>query len=241
MNSRRIITGTLVAMAAMVAGCSDKGGIVGPSVDEATTFSQSSAGDNYANAKVNPMPIRYLSLDGKLRRSNLEGGCWYFETETGDASPMSERFEPDFGGAIPAELKDGQRLHVRGYVQEDHNSICMIGPSLRITEYKMLSAPPSTSPENQQNDAALAPQNPAGEVTLRGFLGLTERGCYSLTNGKDIHALIMPLSVAPHAIGSFVEVDGYWSMTDGSPCGLGTPLVVTDITYLAPAPLPDAK
>ena len=45
-------------------------------------------------------------------------------------------------------------------------------------------------------------------------------------------------TVAPEAIGSFVEVVGFWSMLDGSPCGLGTPLVVTEITYLAPAPLP---
>ena len=233
MNSKRMIAGTLVAMATLIAGCSDKGGIVGPNVDEATTVSQSSAGDNYSNAKVNPMPIKYLSLDGKLRRSNLEGGCWYFESD------MSERYEPDFGGAIPANLRDGQRLHVRGYIQEDHNSICMIGPSLRVTEYKVLDSPSAhTSADNQVIIASVKPQQPAGEVTLRGYLGLTEKGCYSLSNGKEIHALTMPLSVAPEAIGSFVEVVGFWSMLDGSPCGLGTPLVVTEITYLAPAPLP---
>lgn len=70
-----------------------------------------------------------MKVTGTLRRNDLEGGHWVFETEKGQRYQL----EGDLG-----QLADGQRAELTGEVQKDRMTIGMTGPTLRVTKVKAL-------------------------------------------------------------------------------------------------------
>lgn len=70
-----------------------------------------------------------MKVTGTVRRSDLEGGHWVFETEKGVRYQLA--------GAI-GELSDGQRAELTGEVDKDQMGIGMTGPFFRVKALKTL-------------------------------------------------------------------------------------------------------
>jgi hypothetical protein len=160
-----------------------------------------------------------LALIGKIVRSQIEGGCWYFQTDKGD------RYEPVFASIDPS-IVPGARLYVKGYVDETMASTCMIGPILRITEYKAVYAPTKTMPHRP------------GLVSFEGRLGQTKDGCYFIVTTKANVAMDLPICPSPEFLGTQIAVTGTWSAFDYVPCGMDRLLEVETIAFIGPAPTP---
>ncbi|MGE0488957.1 MAG: hypothetical protein AB7S38_07050 [Vulcanimicrobiota bacterium] len=71
-----------------------------------------------------------MTLKGTLKRSDLEGGVWVFEADSG------ERFHLE--GLDPAHEKDGARLELEGDVDAGGVSIGMMGSVFAVRRAKSL-------------------------------------------------------------------------------------------------------
>lgn len=73
-----------------------------------------------------------MKVTGTIRRSDLEGGHWVFETEKG----VRYQLAGALGGL--SELKDGLRAELTGEVDKDQMGIGMTGPFFRVKSAKAL-------------------------------------------------------------------------------------------------------
>jgi hypothetical protein len=64
-----------------------------------------------------------MKLKGTIRRSDLEGGHWVFETDSGDTYQLT--------GTV-ADAKDGMRAEVEGKVDKQAMGFGMLGPHLAV-------------------------------------------------------------------------------------------------------------
>jgi hypothetical protein len=64
-----------------------------------------------------------MKLKGTIRRSDLEGGQWVLETESGDRYQLT--------GSL-ADAKDGMAAEVEGKVDRNAMGIGMTGPQLAV-------------------------------------------------------------------------------------------------------------
>lgn len=69
-------------------------------------------------------------LQGTLKKSDLEGGVWVFETDDG------ERYHPD--GLGSGLQRDGARLELEGEVDRGAVSIGMMGSVFRVKNARAL-------------------------------------------------------------------------------------------------------
>jgi hypothetical protein len=70
-----------------------------------------------------------MKLKGTIRRNDLEGGLWMFETDGGDRYQLV--------GELDA-CKDGMKAEVEGKVDKGTMGIGMSGPSLTVAKIKAL-------------------------------------------------------------------------------------------------------
>jgi len=70
-----------------------------------------------------------MKLEGTVRRSDLEGGHWTLETESGDRYQLR--------GSL-GDLEDGVRAAVEGKVERDVMGIGMTGPSFAVSKLTLL-------------------------------------------------------------------------------------------------------
>ena len=64
-----------------------------------------------------------MKVKGTIRRSDLEGGHWVLETDSGEHYQLTG----SLGGA-----KDGQAVEIEGKVEKDAMGIGMTGPQLHV-------------------------------------------------------------------------------------------------------------
>ena len=70
-----------------------------------------------------------MKLKGTIRRSDLEGGHWVLETESGEQYQLT--------GSV-ADLKDGMRAEVEGKVDKGAMGIGMTGPHFTVQKLTAL-------------------------------------------------------------------------------------------------------
>jgi hypothetical protein len=216
MNAKRITLAGILMIAIAAAGCSHKGAITGPagSIEELTSTTTTPV--STPAFKQSHELRHWLSFDATIQRTEIEGGCWYLQTDKG------ERYEADFG--VKHALTPGTKLRVKGYLEPWISSYCMIGPVLRIVDYQVMSSGRAT-------DSPTADDG----LSFTGVLGQAKQGCYFITTDKmDIVALELRFSPAPSVLGSRVKVSGNWSALPYSPCDLGPLFVVDQIEFLSP-------
>ncbi len=76
------------------------------------------------------MSVRKVTLEGVVRRSDLEGGLWMFEASDGT------RLQLDRGGGSDL-YKDGVVAKVTGSVDTGTMGIGMSGDILRVESYEL--------------------------------------------------------------------------------------------------------
>jgi hypothetical protein len=64
-------------------------------------------------------------IDGTVKRSDIEGGHWILETESGDRYQLHGETKG---------LSDGMKARVEGKVEKDMMGIGMTGPSFTVTK-----------------------------------------------------------------------------------------------------------
>jgi hypothetical protein len=70
-----------------------------------------------------------ITLSGTMHRSNLEGGCWYLQSDSG-----GKRYELTGDSAVMMRLRfDEQHVVVRGAPAKGAASICMMGEIVRVS------------------------------------------------------------------------------------------------------------
>ena len=69
-----------------------------------------------------------MTVDGIVRRKDIEGGIWILETPDGPGYQLA--------GGDDGLRVDGQRVEVDGEVQRSMISLGMSGPILRVTKYR---------------------------------------------------------------------------------------------------------
>ena len=88
--------------------------------------------DNY-NGEIWGMPYLVTrSYTGTMHHVDVEGGCWKFVTDDG------ESFEPH--GGSDELYEDGQRVTLQGFPREHRDTICQVGPVLRIVSGQVESS-----------------------------------------------------------------------------------------------------
>ncbi len=89
---------------------------------------------------MNRLPV--VSAIGTVHyRGGLEGGCWVFVVERGPRRARDKVYELRGGGDDLYE--DGVRARVYGFVREDVESVCQVGPVLVVTYYRILRPRPA--------------------------------------------------------------------------------------------------
>ena len=70
-----------------------------------------------------------MKLKGTIRRSDLEGGHWVLETESGEQLPAHR---------LGSGVKDGMRAEVEGKVDKGAMGIGMTGPQFAVQKLTAL-------------------------------------------------------------------------------------------------------
>lgn len=234
MSASRFTLIGLMAIAVMVAGCSEKS-IVGP--DQAENFSGKAiksgprAEELDHQAMDNGSKRIYKTLLVTAHKVDVEGGCWYIKEEGGKV------FEPAFNEKC-VNLKEGMKLKVYGWVDLGLASYCMIGPIFRIEHYTILPVNDGTASTLKRSDSYMSSgkaadvvakkstantdKQPAPSDALRGFYNATEEGCMFIENKKGVIAeLNFTKGVCPNiAKGALITVWGSYSLLAWSPCQL---------------------
>lgn len=71
-----------------------------------------------------------MTLTGKVEFTDLEGGVWVFRGDDGKTYQLA--------GGDRHLKKDGARAELQGEVLDGVSSIAMVGPVLRVKQYKFL-------------------------------------------------------------------------------------------------------
>lgn len=238
MKSARLIAIVFSTAAFVASGCSRDGQPVGPSSDFSADVGRSQGPEVAQPQEDSNSPDmlaasheeanKRFSLEVTLRKSEVEGGCWYLETAKGAI------YEPCFGEDSPV-LRVGKKLMVSGYVDENIVTYCMIGPVLMVEKYREISTESinrgwQPADIRGSGSAALAVGGSrstvdgewAGDnwITLEGYFGSNDEGCLYIYNEKGIFAeLNFGDGICPNIRnGAPIVLTGTYSLLDWSPC-----------------------
>lgn len=241
MNATKLTMIVFSATAIFLAGCSGDNGVTGPgnvedpeiNADLTTTVETENHAARIA-VRSDDQKIERMDFEATLKRSEVEGGCWYLETRE------YTRYTPYFEESAPV-LRVGLRLEVFGYIDENMNSYCMIGSVFHIEKYKILSrdeltpafdfhmgsveedAARSMMPDAEIYAPASIDAGSQDELTvLKGYYGSNDEGCMFISNGKEIIAeLHFTQRICPNIPdGKMIAVKGEYSLLTWSPCQL---------------------
>lgn len=242
MNSTRVIFAIFAAAAVIIGGCSGNDRITGSGTDVLTdvettqqVFSNVPTGETNSvelTAEAQGQKIERFDFEATVKRTDIEGGCWYLETDD------DVRYTPYFEMGAP-KLSVGDRIQVFGYIDENMNSYCMIGSVFHVEKFTRLyrdddevsinartdaekraavhlSVP--AADEYQPNSNEAAPE--ASPNSLSGYFGATEKGCYYIYDEKGIIAeLYFVQRICPDIQdGTPITVTGAYSLLTWSPC-----------------------
>ena len=144
MKATRKATGLAVMVfsltAIIIGGCSSDSRVTGPASEtipdiakdqvELNTFLQN--GNNAARIRVenNDSESERFSILAKVQRIDVEGGCWYLESDNGDTyTPVTPE---------NLILKQGMKLKANGYIDKEIAFFCGNGPAFVIENYEII-------------------------------------------------------------------------------------------------------
>jgi len=248
MNATKLIVAAFAAVAVVGGGCSVDHKITGPGADVSadlenaqTGLAKSSIGEDInigLSADNQEQKIERINFEATVKKSEVEGGCWYLETD--DAVRYTPYFES--GGV---KLSVGQRLEVFGYVDVNMSSYCMIGDVFHVEKYTNVTRnnealikeadsessgataaggsgiATSAADENQPAASAAESADAQGSAdVLKGYFGVTDEGCYFIEDGREIIAeLYFVQRICPNIQkGASIMVEGSYSLLTWSPC-----------------------
>jgi len=247
MNSTKLIVAVFAAIAVVAGGCSVDHKITGPGADVSadlenaqTGLAKSSLGENInigLSADNQEQKIERLNFEATVKKSEVEGGCWYLETDD------AVRYTPYFESG-EAKLSVGQRLEVFGYVDVNMSSYCMIGDVFHVEKYTSVarddekmtgeaesdisaaaaggSAVATSAADENQSDANASESASSQESAdiLKGYFGVTDGGCFFIEDGREIIAeLYFVQRICPNIQkGASIVVEGTYSLLTWSPC-----------------------
>lgn len=248
MNSTNLIVAVFAAVAVVAGGCSVDHKITGPGADVSADLengqiglAKSSIGENInvgLSADNQEQKIERLNFEATVKKSEVEGGCWYLETD--DAIRYTPYFESG-----EAKLSVGQRLEVFGYVDLNMSSYCMIGDVFHVEKYTSVArddealtrkaefdisdagaahgSPVATSAADENQPAAGAAESADSQGSadiLKGYFGVTDEGCYFIEDGREVIAeLYFVQRICPNIQkGASIVVEGAYSLLTWSPC-----------------------
>lgn len=70
-----------------------------------------------------------MKLKGTIRRTDLEGGAWTFETEAGETYQLTGELD---------DAKDGMKAEVEGKVDKGAMGFAMVGPQFEVKKIQAL-------------------------------------------------------------------------------------------------------
>jgi hypothetical protein len=167
MKATRKVTGLAVIVfsltAIIISGCSSDSRITGteteiyPDIDKDLVYLNSvlHEGNNAARiiADNNDSESERFSILAKVQRIDVEGGCWYLESNSGDTyTPVS----PD-----ELSLKQGMKLKADGYIDKDIAFFCGNGPAFVIEDYEIINE--NQAPDNDRDWRGLITDNDMAE------------------------------------------------------------------------------
>lgn len=245
MNSTKMIFAVFAIAAVLIGGCSGDSPVLGPTADVALEVEQTqdalarlAANDDYnwgLTEDSQEQKIERTSFEATMKRSEVEGGCWYLETDE------KVKYTPYFEMG-PHKLSAGDRILVFGYVDVNMSSYCMIGPVFHVEKFTRISrddeAPSSdveagivwrahvssagSAADEYQADSKEA-DSQDDSIILKGSFGVTEEGCFYLQDEKGIIAeLYFVQRICPNIQdGTPIVVEGSFSLLTWSPCLIG--------------------
>ena len=248
MNSTKLIVAAFAAVAVVAGGCSVDHSITGSGADVSGDFessqvnlAKSSIGEDInigLSADNQEQKIDRINFEATVKKSEVEGGCWYLETD--DAVRYTPYFES--GGA---KLIVGQRLEVYGYIDVNMSSYCMIGDVFHVEKYTNVArndekitgesesqtsgmaagggGAVATSAADENKPAAGAAESADAQGSadvLKGYFGVTDEGCYFIEDGREVIAeLYFVQRICPNIQkGASIMVEGSYSLLTWSPC-----------------------
>jgi hypothetical protein len=248
MNFTRLIFTAFSLIAIIIAGCSGDGQVTGPGnpvapdINRGAVVTVTQADIGYSARIESGSPnsdfsrqLKPVEFQATVKKSDIEGGCWYLETKDSDT------YMPVFD-ENDLVLQKGMELLVSGYVDFSLNSICQVGPVVRIEKYEILSsdgyirtAAVDTEKRNEQNvestsknyitdDPVLEEdKSPVGMTALKGYKYVNEEGCMYLASIDEIIAELefSGNSKPEFSGGELAYVKGKFSLLTTSPCQLG--------------------
>jgi len=183
MQARKLTFVSLLIVAVIIGGCSNQNTVTGPEInpDETLTSTQPAENDQLLTKALQSATPR-RSFDAVMHRVDIEGGCWYLETEKG------EKFEPYFedGESIRYE---GMELHAYGYEDRSLATICMIAPVFRIEKHEILSKGDNDKKTPELNNSAISQvsTDDRKHVAVTGIITQEDYpdGCIYLKSDRD--------------------------------------------------------
>ncbi len=255
MNATKLTLIGLAAATIVFSGCSRDNRVTGPSEgaypdidkDQVELITLTETESNSARISISSFEqqVKRISFEAVVKRSEVEGGCWYLETREGN------RYTPHFESNAP-KLYVGRQIYVSGYIDQNMSSYCMIGPVFTIEKYANLTRRQDENTVGMKSEAAkngsesatvdaeengsqsaatdgnseetvdAAGASQADRTILRGFFGISEKGCFYLYNEKGIIAeLYFTQKICPNIQdGDLIAVKGDYSLLTWSPCQL---------------------
>jgi hypothetical protein len=140
MKATRLTLIGLAVAAVIAAGCSRDNRIAGPDMEGYPDIVKNQSDLTYlAESESNAARIavrddgsaqEHLAIVAEVFRTEVEGGCWYLNTENGDNyTPLTPK---------SLTLKLGMVLKAEGYVDKSIIFFCGLGPAFVIEQYEIL-------------------------------------------------------------------------------------------------------
>jgi len=244
MNATKLTMIVFSATAIIIGGCSSDNRVTGPGnavipdIDKDLVESTAPAETENNAARIAlgsvDQKIERIGFEATVKKSNVEGGCWYLETIE------FARYTPYFEANAP-KLYVGKKILVFGYVDQNMSSYCMIGPVFHIEKYKNLSrdehaptadvktesaekasAKSTAADADKYAPASIDAKSQGDKTALKGYYFSNDEGCTYISDRKGIIAeLHFNWLKCPYIQnGTIIAVQGEYSLLTWSPCQL---------------------
>jgi hypothetical protein len=156
MKATRLTLIGLAAIAVIFSGCSKDNRITAPGSEavldidktQSELTAQAEAENEAARMSVSNdgLTQEHLSIVAEVKRTEVEGGCFYLTAESGD------NYTPLTPKSLSLEL--GMVLKASGYIDKDIHFFCGFGPAFVIEEYEILEKSEMSTGDRAKNKAA---------------------------------------------------------------------------------------
>jgi|GEM_PF-2605460 len=156
MNATKLTMIAFAAAAIVMGGCSSDNRITGPGnavvpeIDkdlvEYTTSVETENNAARIAVRGNESAVEHLTIIAEVFRTNVEKGCWYLTSESGD------NYTPVTPKSLSLEL--GMKLKANGYIDKNIHFFCGNGPAFVIEEYEVLNEWKDVSEDRASKDEA---------------------------------------------------------------------------------------